>query len=119
MDAGRPVAPADVGRTPLETSLIKQNVTCFSRHEIIVNPDTILTKQVTDKMLLLRYVLCAACAVSCVVCAGDAAQSGLPMYSGYLSTNKSDGSELFYAYYEAQEAMDQASTAPTLLWLQV
>ena len=48
-------------------------------------------------------------------------QSDLPntTYSGYVSTNKSDGSKLFYAYYEAQEALDQHATAPLLLWLQV
>lgn len=94
-------------------------VTSCSRRNIIVNSYTTLTKRVTDKMLLNRCVLCAACAMSCVVFAGEAAKSGLPSYSGYLSTNKSDGSELFYAYYEAQEALDRASTAPMLLWLQV
>ena len=63
-----------------------------------------------------HVVLCTA---FCIVFAGAAAQSVLPSYSGYLSTNKLDGSELFYAYYEAQQAKDQASTAPTHLWLQV
>ncbi len=48
------------------------------------------------------------------------AQTVLPSvtHSGYLSTNKSDDSELFYAYYEAQDA-DQEAPAPVLLWLQV
>lgn len=68
--------------------------------------------RVTD-VIFFCYVLCGAC-ISCSVFAAQP----LPTYSGYLSTNKSDGSELFYAYYEAREALDQASTAPTLLWLQ-
>ena len=68
-------------------------------------------------MFFSKHIL--LCTASCIVFARAAAQSGLPTYSGYLSTNKSDGSELFYAYYEAQEAKGQASTAPTLLWLQV
>ncbi len=48
------------------------------------------------------------------------AQTVLPSvtHSGYLSTNKPDDSELFYAYYEAQDA-DQEAPAPVLLWLQV
>ena len=67
-------------------------------------------------MFFSKHIL--LCTASCIVFVGLAAQSGLPTYSGYLSTNR-DGSELFYAYYEPQEAKDQASSAPTLLWLQV
>lgn len=37
--------------------------------------------------------------------------------SGYLTLNKSDGSEMFYAYYEAEGSI--AHSAPILLWLQV
>ena len=37
--------------------------------------------------------------------------------SGYVKLNKSDGSEMFYAYYEAQESASDAT--PILLWLQV
>ena len=68
-------------------------------------------------MFFSKHIL--LCTASCIVFFGAAAQSSLPTYSGYLSTNRSDGSELFYAYYEAQEAKDQAVIAPTLLWLQV
>lgn len=49
------------------------------------------------------------------------AQSELPnaTYSGYLPTNKQDGSELFYAYYEAQQHTDLKTPVPVVLWLQV
>lgn len=49
------------------------------------------------------------------------AQSELPnaTYSGYLPTNKQDGSELFYAYYEAQQDTDLKTPVPVILWLQV
>ena len=58
----------------------------------------------------------------CSLLVGGVSQSDLPgtTFSGYVSTNKSDGSELFYAYYEAQEAPDNdTSPVPVLLWLQV
>lgn len=57
----------------------------------------------------------------CVLITTAAPQPDLPntTYSGYVSTNGSDGSKLFYAYYEAHEARDQDPSAPLLLWLQV
>ncbi|KAL3157467.1 hypothetical protein ABBQ32_011934 [Trebouxia sp. C0010 RCD-2024] len=56
----------------------------------------------------------------CVLITTAAPQPDLPntTYSGYVSTNGSDGSKLFYAYYEAHEARDQDPSAPLLLWLQ-
>ena len=64
-------------------------------------------------------LLCATAAGTLLVKA--AAQTELPnvTYAGYLATNKSDGSELFYAYYEAQQTDDRAAPVPVLLWLQV
>ena len=66
---------------------------------------------------------------SCLLCAAlighlvlhAAAQSDAPnsTYAGYVSTNRSDGSQLYYAYYEAQAAVDQQSPPPVVLWLQV
>ena len=70
------------------------------------------------KLVSLRIVV-----IVCIVLVRSAVQSVLPKttFSGYLSTNKSDGSELFFAYYEAQDAADRDATgrAPVLLWLQV
>ena len=37
--------------------------------------------------------------------------------SDYLQLNKSDGSQMFYAYYESQE--EASNRTPILLWLQV
>ena len=72
---------------------------------------------------------CLGCLGLCLLCATAAstllvkaaAQTELPnvTYAGYLPTNKNDGSELFYAYYEAQENDNRAAPAPLLLWLQV
>ena len=51
----------------------------------------------------------------------SAAQGNAPnvTYAGYVSTNRSDDSELYYAYYEAQADVDQQTPPPVLLWLQV
>ena len=38
-------------------------------------------------------------------------------YSGYVQLNKSDGSQMYYAYYESQE--ETSKQTPILLWLQV
>lgn len=67
---------------------------------------------------LVLCLLCATAASTFVVKA--AAQTELPnvTYAGYLPTNKNDGSELFYAYYEAQQNDNRAAPAPVLLWLQ-
>ena len=74
-------------------------------------------------MLPTNLVLLCTAFVACTVPVRAAAQSVLPetTYSGYLSTNKSDGSELYFAYYEANDAAnkDAAASAPVLLWLQV
>lgn len=66
-----------------------------------------------------HQVIACIAYTSYIVIAMAAPQSDLPntTYSGYLFINKSDGSELFYAYYEAQGQME--SEAPLLLWLQV
>lgn len=47
------------------------------------------------------------------------ASSDLPntTSSGYLDLRKSDGSQMFYAYYEAEES--RTNNTPILLWLQV
>jgi hypothetical protein len=64
-------------------------------------------------------LLSAAAAGTLLVTA--AAQTELPnvTYAGYVPTNKNDGSELFYAYYEAQQTDNRAAPVPVLLWLQV
>ncbi len=64
-------------------------------------------------------MLSAAAAGTLLVTA--AAQTELPnvTYAGYVPTNKNDGSELFYAYYEAQQTDNRAAPVPVLLWLQV
>ncbi|DBB10125.1 TPA: hypothetical protein ACH3X3_001709 [Trebouxia sp. C0006] len=63
-------------------------------------------------------LLSAAAAGTLLVTA--AAQTELPnvTYAGYVPTNKNDGSELFYAYYEAQQTDNRAAPVPVLLWLQ-
>ena len=70
-------------------------------------------------MYIIRLSLLGAILGNLLV--GAAAQTDLPSvtHSGYLSTNKSDNSELFYAYYEAQTDAAPGTSAPVLLWLQV
>ena len=38
-------------------------------------------------------------------------------HSGYVDVDKTDGSQMFYTYYEAQERVTK--NTPILLWLQV
>lgn len=70
-------------------------------------------------MYIIRLSLLGAILGNLLV--GAAAQTDLPSvtHSGYLSTNKSDNSELFYAYYEAEKDAAPGTSAPVLLWLQV
>ena len=51
--------------------------------------------------------------------AAVSAGSDLPnvTFSGHLELQKSDGSDMFYAYYESQMLVTHAT--PILLWLQV
>ena len=66
------------------------------------------------------FVICAIVAQwSHLVLANSDQHNHLPdvSSSGYVKLNKSDGSEMFYAYYEAQESASDAT--PILLWLQV
>ena len=51
----------------------------------------------------------------------SAAQTDAPnvTYAGYVSTNRSDDSQLYYAYYEAQADVNLQAPPPVVLWLQV
>ena len=59
--------------------------------------------------------------LACTLVLTAIAQTELPnaTYSGYLPTHKQDGSELFYAHYEAQQDTDLKTPVPVILWLQV
>lgn len=43
----------------------------------------------------------------------------LPTSSGYLDVKTATASSMFYAYYEALDAVDELSKTPVILWLQV